>query len=134
MKKSIFAKMLVLVLAIVTVFAFATTAFAVYDEYMYQRNVFGGASQWQTGGYYRTEPNTMDVYPIAITWRGESGWKYRGYIDGTGTASTAVKQMYDTEYYTAAYTTGTYTYMNMKMSIASANVSDYLTYSGYLYF
>jgi len=136
MKKSIFAKMLVLVLALVTVFAFATTAFAVYDEYIYNRSVHGGPSEFQARdiGWYRTEPNTMDVYPIAIDWLGESGWKYRGYIAGSGTATTGLKQMYDTKYYTNAYTSGTYANMNLKMSISSSDYTDWLVYSGYLYF
>jgi hypothetical protein len=59
MKKSIFAKMLVLVLALVTVFAFATTAFAVYDEYIYNRSVHGGPSEFMRAISAGIEPNPI---------------------------------------------------------------------------
>ncbi len=135
MKKSRLGKMMILVLAVVMVFAFATTAFAaVYDEYKYNEDVTGGASDYQYGAN-RDEYNSMDVYPIAIDWNGQSGWKFRGYCSSDGSYGTVLKSIYSTATYCASYTSGSYgDRYYMKMSIASPSSSDKLTYSGYLYF
>ena len=126
-------KMMILVLAIITVFAFATTAFASYDYQWTNRHVYGGSSQI-VGVADRSEPNSMDVDVTSLTWHGQSSWKFRGYLEATGTASTKLKTIYSTAYYCADYTSTVYASMAMKMSIASSSTSDYLTFSGYGYF
>ena len=133
MKKSRLGKMMILVLAIVTVFAFSTTAFASWDISWTNKHITGGNSQI-VGTYTRSEPNSMDVDVTSLTLNGQSGWKFRGYLAGTGTKATELQSMYTTAYYCADYTTTKYVSMDMKMSIASSSTSDYLIFSGDLYF
>jgi len=134
MKKSRFRRMIILVLTVITVFSFATTAFAGVDVYWYNKEVCGGPSQ-PVGSAIRSEVNSMDVDPFAgqVNWNGQSSWKFRGYTWGE-TKTTELKSIYGDGYYCAGYITASYCWMYMMMSIGSSNTNDKLTFSGYGYF
>jgi len=123
MKKSRFVRMIILVLAIVTVFAFNATAYA----WWYQGIEVHGSDAQVKVTDFRSEPNSMDVEPTYFNWLGESGLKFRGYREGTDTRTTELKSIYFVDQvYCANYITSVYASMDVKMSIASTNVNDYM--------
>ena len=120
--------MIVLMLTLVTVFVFTTTAFAT-DFSKTDQKVYGGVSQTQTIAQ-RHEYNTMDVEPYEIGGNDQSGWKYRGYIWGPETVGTELKSIYTTAYYCADYIAGARLGMyRLKMSITSSDPYHYVLYS-----
>lgn len=124
-------KMLIVVLAVVLVFAFATTAFAGYASYS-SKKVFGGSSQEFTTDI-RSSTSQILLSVSSVTWNGQSSWKMRGYSHQDGSACTALSDPLAAGSNTVSFTSLP-AVVTVKTSIASSVYSDYLYFSGYLSF
>ncbi len=120
-------KLLVMLLAVALVFAFATTAFAGEVTLAYQE-VHGGPSQ-KIATSLKDEPNSMDLDVGLIDFRGQSNFLFRGYYGNSTTPCTYLRQVTGTGYFMASYTANPYR-VDMYASIASSSYSDYLWFSG----
>ncbi len=124
--------MIILVLAVVMVFAFSTTAFA-SSVWFPGRNVVGGSSNLLSSNVMRDEQNTMDMSIDILDMHGQTNFRFRGYLYNTNTASTILKTIGGTGTYRASYTTDWMVTMDTKASIASTSRDDYVWFRGSLF-
>lgn len=123
-------KLLVLVVAVILVFSFATTTFASTTT-LNSTEVFGGTSQELTTDF-RDRTSNMCLNVSYIIWNGQTGWKIKGYSHYDGTASSALISITGTGNYYSTYTNYPQT-MTVKTSIASSLYYQFMMFDGTLY-
>lgn len=128
-------KIISIIVALVLVFAFATSALAVSNDDFGYVDVYGGPSRVYFSGK-KEEPNSMDMNITYLVLNGQEDLMFRGYGYNTDSGDwytcTYAKEIYRCDYRTATYTTHPYT-AYLKMSILSSDYEDFATIRGGYY-
>lgn len=125
------AKLTSAVMALVMIFALASTAFASSKTHT-NRKIYGGPSQSVMSA---TRDRSINIEARVDSWvkRSQSNWRMRGYSGGTSTPCTELSpEIVLTGNWLADFTTYPSS-VTIKMSIASTSASDYLIWSGVTY-
>lgn len=120
-------KIICIILAMVMVFAFVTSAFADTVTYTNMR-VYGGSSQ-QVYTNNRVNSSTIDVTITSYSYM-QSGFKFRGYNHANGSTCTALSTVITGNGDWHAGYTSFPTVVTVKMSITSSDPTVYLVWSG----
>lgn len=100
----------------------------------YVASVVGGNSQKVVKNILKDEPNTIDVKLTYLDLNGQTAFKFRGYQAATNTVCSASSDsMNQTNYvYHAAYTASP-TRVDLRMSIQSSSINDFVLFNGRYY-